>query len=222
LRQLHRSLLLALLVGVVLPAAARAGALNAARDAELRSAVGSLSITETRCRPGSADCRHLTLRTRFASGHHLRVRHSRGRAQFALGVRLSGRGSGECAAESPAVLVTAPDGSMQLLGGAQRVEPASSDATGIFIGAGRRGARWAWREPLAPGFRCVYFDQPGYGLALPRSVPIPTSAWIPAHVLRRSHFTVTVAGSRAWAGQAADGSTVTGHARWRLRLRYSR
>lgn len=111
---------------------------------------------------------------------------------------------------------------MQLLGGAQRVEPANSDATRIFIGAGRRGARWAWREPLAPAFRCVYFDESGRGLALPRSAPIPTSAWIPGRVLGRSQFTVTVAGSHAWAGRAVDGSTVTGHARWRLRLRYSR
>ena len=209
-------------MGVVLPAAARAGALNAARDAELRSAVGSLSITETRCPPGSAACRHLTLTTRFASGSHPRVRRTRGRARFAFGLRLSGRGSGTCSAESPSVVVAAPDGSMQLLGGAQRAEPANSDATKIFIGAGRRGARWAWREPLTPGFRCVYFDEPGRGLAVPRSAPIPTSARIPARVLRRSHFTVTIAGSRAWAGQAADGTTVAGHARWRLRLRYSR
>jgi hypothetical protein len=158
----------------------------------------------------------------FDSGRHPHIRRTRGLRGFALGVRASGRGRGQCAAESPAVTVTAPDGSMQLLGGAQRLDPLSFAATRIFIGVGRRGARWAWREPVAPAYRCVYFGDPGAPLALPRSVAIPASGWIPRRVLRRRHFVVKISGSRAWTRQAADGTSVKSLARWSLRLRYSR
>jgi hypothetical protein len=40
--------------------------------------------------------------------------------------------------------------------------------------------------------------------------------------LARSHFSILIAGSREWSEQAADGTNVSGHASWRLRLDYKR
>jgi ribosomal protein L4 len=49
-----------------------------------------------------------------------------------------------------------------------------------------------------------------------------TSRLIAPRVLRRSHFTVQIAGKQQWASTAADGTKVTGSGSWSLTLKYTR
>ena len=211
-------LLLAFLLALALPGAAQAGSLDAVRAATLQSAVGRMSIEQSRCPPGSENCGSVNLSVRFEAGPRPRTRSARGVADFPVGVRIRGLGSGTCSAESPSSIITAPDGSMQLLAGAQRVDPASFSTTRLGIGSGRRGARWLWLEPLSPSAACTYFDAPG-NLALPQAVAV--SSWVSPRLLRRARFGVTIAGSYAWQEPGADGGVVSNRATWSLRLAYA-
>jgi hypothetical protein len=218
------TLLAALLLALALPAAAHAASLG---KAKLRSATGSLTISEARCpvdaQPGSPDCGKVELDSTFVSAPKARAHAGAGRAGFPLGLRITGVGKGQCNSESPTTVVTGPDGSVQLLTGSARVEPGTFDSTRIVVANGKRGIRVAWLEPLAPGFVCDYFNEPATTLALPAGEQLPNavvSPLIAARVLKRSRFSVTIAGSKEWNEQAADGTQVIGRANWRLRLIY--
>lgn len=221
-----RSVLLISVLAALLavPATAGAGVLRTLKNAELQRATGTLTITESRCPPGSSECGSVKLDSTF-EGAKPRTRSERGPAGFPLGSRISGRGAGECTAESPATVVTGPDGSVQFLGGAARLDPGTFATTRIAAVADKRGVRIAWLEPLTPGLVCDYFEEPDTALALPASPALPhtlVSPYLSSRALRRKHFSVTIGGSQDWTEQAPDGTQVSGRADWRLRLNYKR
>jgi hypothetical protein len=220
-----RSVLCTLAVASALLGAATARAADPLRGATLMSLSGAMKLAETRCEPAQThDCGRVQLTESF-KGLRPATTAKRGLAHFRLGVRVRARGRGECQAASPPSVVTAPDGSMQILGGAERIDPISLGSTGMAIGASRAGARWAWLEPLDPGYSCTYFDQQGTAVALRASSTVPSSLvspWIPPSVLQRAHFTVQIIGSATWKQTGTDGTVVTGRGRWTLTLRYVR
>jgi hypothetical protein len=216
-------LAIALLAVLAAPAAAK----DALGGAVLQSATGQMSLTETRCAAGAAasDCGHVKLTNSFSAGPRPAASNTSGPAGFRNAVVVHGRSRGICSADSPPSIVTATDGSMQILAGAQRVEPANAKSTTIAFAAGARGARWAWLEPFDPSFTCTYFDEPATTIAVPLSAGLPralTSRLIPPRVLHRSRFSVRVAGKQAWSSTASDGTTVTGSGTWTLTLNYAR
>jgi hypothetical protein len=218
------SILVPVLVLLTLPAAATAR--DPLRGAKLQSATGTLTITETRCPPGSTtNCGRARLDEKFRAAPEPTTRSVPGRPGFPLGRRIAGKGGGQCSAESPTTVVTGPDGSAQFLGSASRVTPGKFAGTRIAVATSRPGIRIAWLEPLAPGIRCDYFGEAGTGLALATGNELPTalvSPMIAPRVLKRSRFSVTIAGSQQWNEQTADGTAVAGLASWRLRLDYRR
>jgi len=218
-------LLLVSLLMLALPAASDAAPLASLRNATLRAASGNLTISETRCPPGSSsNCGTARLEETFQSGTRPKTRATIGRAGFRAGLRILGKGSGACSAESPSSFVTGPDGSSQFLGGAQRLEPGAFIATRIAMAGNRRGARVAWLEPLLPSIDCDFFDQPGTSLALPAGQALQAALMSPTitpGMLRRSRFAITIAGSQEWTQTAGDGTRVDGHASWNLRLDYA-
>lgn len=214
-----------LLVGAALPSLAHAGPLDAFRKAKLQSATGTLTMTETRCAPGASDCGKARLDEKFVSARSPKQRADSGLPGFTTGRRIAGNGTGMCNAESPTTIITGPDGSVQFLEGAARVDPGSFDATRIALAAGKRGVRVVWREPLAPAIVCNYFDEPGTEVALPAAVQLPPSLISPTigpRVFKRARFTITIAGAQDWTETAADGTQVTGRASWKLQLAYKR
>jgi hypothetical protein len=216
--------ILATVLVLLLPGAAMAR--DPLHNAKLQSATGTLTITETRCPPGSTtNCGKARLDEKFSTTPEPTTRSAPGRPGFPLGRRIAGKGSGQCNAESPTTEVTGPDGSAQFLGSASRVTPGKFTGTRIVVASARRGIRIAWLEPLAPGVRCDYFGEAGTDLALPAANELPialVSPTIAPRVLKRSRFSVTIAGSQEWNEQAADGTAVAGRASWRLRLDYRR
>jgi hypothetical protein len=212
------------LAALALPASASARPLDVLRNAKLQSASGTLTITETRCpagaQPGSPDCGKATLDETFDSAAP-RTRSVDGAPGFPAGFRATGRGRGTCEAESPTTVVNGPDGSAQLLGGSARVVPGRFDATRVVLAAGKHGVRIAWLEPFAPSIACDYFDEPGTTVDVPIAQGLP-SAVIGPSALKRSRFSATIAGSQDWNEPVADGTQVSGHATWRIRLDYKR
>jgi hypothetical protein len=202
---------------LALPQAAQARPLAAT----LQAANGTLEIKETRCPPGSSACGTAQLDESFKAGPKPRTRSAPGRPGFPAGLRIHGKGTGKCYAESPPTTTTAPDGSTQFLGSAARVEPGSFGATRIAVRSGKRGVRIAWLEPLTPSLGCDYFDQPGTNLALPATATLP-SALVSRNALARSRFSITIAGSKDWAEITGDGTRVTGRASWKLQLSFKR
>ena len=213
---------LALLALLAVPSAAPARARDLLHGAKLQSATGTLSISETRCPQGSpGNCGNVKLQEDFKNGSRPRTHKAAARRGFAAGLRISGSGAGECSAESPTSLVTGPDGSQQFLGAASNVEPGRFRATRVVLGGGRRGVHVAWVEPFAPGVDCDYFNESGTILRVPVAAQLPSSL-LAVRVLKRSRFSVTIAGSKKWTEQASDGTQVSGRASWRLRLDYKR
>src|SRR3954447_16395501 len=210
---------------LALPAASNAAPLASLRKATLRAATGNLTISETRCPPVSSSTWGTPRLERSSrSGAKPKTRTTAGRSQFRAGLRIRGKGSGTCSAESPSSFVTGPDGSTQFLGAAQRLEPGAFMATRIAMAGGRRGARVIWLEPLLPSVDCDFFDEPGTTLELPAGQAPPAglaSPMITRDMLRRSRFSITVAGSHDWTETARDGTLITGHASWNLRLDYA-
>jgi hypothetical protein len=225
--RLASTFLVAALTAAALPAAAGAG-VGALRGAKVHKAVGQLTISETRCPPtaqSQSDCGIVRLKEDFGSGATPRSSTVPGRKGFPLGTRISGRGTGVCTAESPPEVVTGPDGSAQFLGSASRLTPGRFRASKVVAGNVRRGIRIAWLEPLAPGIACTYFGERSTKLALPAAGAIPPALVSPvlrARVVRRSRFSVLIAGSQEWTDQEQDGTRVAGKASWRLRLDYTR
>lgn len=216
-------ILFAVMAALALPAAASARKVDALRGATLQSVAGTLTITETRCPQGSTSCGKATLDEKFDATKP-RTRPADGRTGFPLGVRIPGRGTGQCYAESAPTVITGPDGSVQFIGSSARLTPGRFDATRIVASSSRRGIRIAWLEPLAPAIACDYFGEPDSTLAVPAAQALAgglISPLIGPRVLKRSHFGVTIAGSQEWNEQAADGTQVAGRASWRLRLEYS-
>jgi hypothetical protein len=217
-------ILLAVLAVVALPAQAAARPLKALRGAELQSVAGTLTITETRCAQGSSSCGQATLTEKFDAAKP-RSRSVGGQPGFPAGLRIPGRGTGQCYQESAPEVITGPDGSVQFIGSAARLLPGRFDATSVVGSSTKRGVRIAWLEPLAPLIACDYFGEANTTLALPSAEQLPSaliSPLIVPRVLKRSRFSVTIAGSKEWDEPAADGGNVAGRASWRLRLDYER
>lgn len=217
-------ILLAVLASLAPASAASARSRDALRGAKLQSVTGTLTITETRCPQGSSACGKATLDEKFDASKP-RTRSAEGRTGFPVGVRVPGRGTGECYAESPPETFTGPDGSVQFLGSAARLTPGMFDTTRVVASTSKRGVRIAWLEPLTPGISCDYFGEPDTKLEVPAAQELPDaliSPLIGTRTLNRSRFGVTIAGSREWNEPQSDGSQVNGHASWRLRLNYAR
>jgi hypothetical protein len=206
---------IACLVATAAPASAR----DSLSGATLQAASGQMTLTETRCAPGTADCGQLRLTTRITT-HPRPATRTRGSELV-----ISARGRGACSAVSPPAIVTAPDGSQQILAGAQRIDPVRTQSTKVAISVNARGARWAWLEPLAPTFTCMYFDQPGTTLRVPSPHGVPASVAsrrLSPRALSRRHFAVRIRGQQTWRFTASDGTVVNGHGEWTLALRYTR
>jgi hypothetical protein len=213
---------LALVLALAVPAGAVARPRDLLHGAKLESATGTLTISESRCAQGStANCGEVRLQEKFKTGPKPGARTTAGRTGFSAGVRINGAGTGECSAQSPTSLVTGPDGSQQFLGAASSVEPGKFAVTRVALAGGRRGVRIAWLEPIAPGFDCDYFNERGTSLRVPAAARLQSSL-VRVRVLKRSRFSVTIAGSKKWTRQESDGTQVSGLASWRLRLTYKR
>jgi hypothetical protein len=216
------SLFLALAV-LALPAAAQARPLDALRGARLQAATATVKLSETRCPPGTTtNCGKTQLDETFKAAKP-KTTTVKGQPGFPAGVQIPGKGAGQCYTESPTTIQTGPDGSVQVLGGAAQLLPGEFAAQRIAIAATKRGVRVAWLEPVAPAIDCDYFQEPDTLLALPATQPVPSalvSPTISARMLKRSRFSITVAGSQDWTDTAADGSAITGRADWKLRLDY--
>ena len=222
---MYRSLwfLCAVIATLSLPAGASARTPDALRGAKLRSATGTLTITETRCPAGSTNCGKTKLEETFKAVKP-RTRASEGRPGFSTGVQIVGQGTGSCSAESPVTTVTAADGSLQIISAARTI-PGKFDSTRVVASSTRRGVRIAWLEPLAPAIACDYFGEPDTVLALPAAQRLPSaliSPLIRPRALKSSRFSVLIGGSREWNDAAADGTPIAGRASWRLTLKYTR
>jgi hypothetical protein len=217
-------ILIAVLASLAPASAASARSRDALRGAKLQAVAGMLSITETRCPQGSSACGKATLDEKFDASRP-RTRSAEGRTGFPMGARIAGRGSGQCYAESPPETFTGPDGSVQFLGSAARVTPGKFHSTRIVASTSKRGVRIAWLEPLTPGITCDYFGEPDTSLEVPAAQKLAdalVSPLIGTRALKRSRFSVTIAGSQEWNDPAADGTQIAGRASWRLKLTYVR
>jgi hypothetical protein len=215
--------LLTALVALLLAGAAQARPLDDFRKARLQRATATLRLSETRCAPGTTtNCGKTQLDESFTSTAP-RTGSAPGQPGFPAGVRIPGKGTGQCYTESPTTIQTAPDGSVQVLGGAAQLLPGEFAATRLAVAGTRRGVRVAWLEPVAPSIDCDYFQEPDTLLALPATRPVPSalvSKTIGARTLERGRFTITIARSQGWNDTAADGSQITGTATWKLKLDY--
>jgi hypothetical protein len=211
------------LIALALPAAAAARPVAGLNGARLQAATATVKLSESRCAPDTTtNCGKSELTETF-KGAKPRTTSARGQAGFPAGLKIAGKGSGSCYTESPTETVTGPDGSIQIITGAAQLLPGEFDATRVAIASGRRGVRVAWLEPLAPSIECDYFQEPDTLLALPSTQAVPpalVSPAIGARTLRRSRFSITIAGSKDWSETAADGTIVNGQATWKLRLDY--
>ena len=213
---------LALVLALAVPAGAAARPRDLLLGAKLQSAAGTLTISESRCPQGSTqNCGDVKLQEKFKTRPKPGARTTAGRTGFSAGLRISGAGTGQCSAQSPTSLVTGPDGSQQFLGAASSVEPGKFAATRVALAGGRRGVRIAWLEPIAPGVTCDYFHESGTTLRVPVAAQLQSSL-VRVRVLKRSRFSVTIAGSKKWTRQEPDGTQVSGRASWHLRLTYKR
>jgi hypothetical protein len=211
----------------VVPAASAKGT-DPLAGATLDSITSTLTIKTSRC-PAGIDqsdprCGHVELASRFTSAPKPVKRSILGVGKFSAGVRATGTGQSRCTSESPSSdLVTNPDGSYDL-GSAIHVRGSSFDSTDLLVATGKRGARWAWTEPLAPSPACEYFYGGGT-VSVPAGVAVPsfvTSEWLPPATLRRRRFGLTFGDSRQFQTTESDGTVVFGDATWKLILRYKR
>jgi hypothetical protein len=216
---------------VVVPTAAAKTA-DPLAGATLDSITSTLTIKTSRCPSGvdQADksCGHADLASTYTSARKPATRSIPGAGKFPAGIRAAGTGQSRCTSESPSAgPVTAADGSSSMdLGSAVHVSNASVNSIDLLVATGKRGARWAWTEPLAPSAPCTYFYGTGTGaVAVPADVALPSfviSDWLPASTLRRRSFGLTFGASRQFQTTESDGTVVYGDASWRLTLRYRR
>jgi hypothetical protein len=218
-------ILLTALLALLVPALAAARPLDRLHGAKLQAATGTMTIKETRCPAGSSDCGTTQLDESFGAKPAPRTTSASGGTGFPQGLRVRGKGSSKCSAESPPSVVTGPDGSTQFVGSAARVSPGRFKTTRIALAANKRGVRVAWLEPIAPSVSCNYFDDPATDLAVPARQPLQrglVSHTIGSRMLKRTRFSITIAGSQGWDETTGDGTRVIGRATWKLRLDYAR
>jgi hypothetical protein len=213
---------------VVVPAAA-AKATDPLAGATLDSVTSTLTVKTSRCPagvdPSDRSCGHAELASKFTSAPQPATRSIAGAGKFPAGIRATGTGQSRCTSESPSSdPVASPDGASYDLGSAVHVRGSSFDSTDLLVATGRRGARWAWTEPLGPSPKCDYFYGSGT-VAVPADGAVPsfvTSEWLPGSTLRRRSFGMTFGGSRQFQTAESDGTVVYGDATWKLILRYKR
>lgn len=222
--RLPSTLLVFVLLALLLPAAAGARPLDDLRNARLQAVTATVKVTHTRCAPGTTtNCGKAQLDETFRSTKP-KTSAVRGQPGFPAGLQIPGQGTGSCYAESPTITQTAPDGSVQIITGAAQLLPGEFAATRVAISGGKRGVRVAWLEPVAPSIDCDYFQTPDTTLALPATQTVPpalVSPMISARTLKRSRFSITIAGSKDWTETAEDGTAVTGKATWKLTLDFA-
>jgi hypothetical protein len=212
----------------VVPAATAKGT-DPLAGATLDSITSTLTIKTARCPAGvdqsDRSCGHAELSSKFVSGPKLARRSITGAGKFPAGIRSAGTGQSRCTSESPSSdPVTSPDGASYDLGSAVHVRGSSFTSTDLLVATGKRGARWAWTQPLSPSPTCDYFYGRGT-VAVPADVAVPsfvTSEWLPTSTLRRRSFGLTFGGSRQFQTAESDGTVVFGDATWKLILRYKR
>jgi hypothetical protein len=212
-----------LLIALALPAGAAARPGAGLQGARLQAATATVKLSESRCAPGTTTNCGKTELTETFKGTTPKTSSVQGQPRFPAGLQIAGKGSGSCYTESPTETVTGPDGSIQIITGAAQLLPGEFRATRVAIAGGKRGVRVAWLEPLAPSIECDYFQEPDTLLALPSTQAVPSalvSPTIGARMLKRSRFSITIAGSKDWNDTAADGTIVNGHGTWKLRLDY--
>ena len=213
---------------VVVPAAA-AKATDPLAGATLDSVTSTLTVKTSRCPagvdPSDRSCGHAELASKFTSAPQPATRSIAGAGKFPAGIRATGTGQSRCTSESPSSdPVASPDGASYDLGSAVHVRGSSFDSTDLLVATGRRGARWAWTQPLGPSPKCDYFYGSGT-VAVPADGAVPsfvTSEWLPGSTLRRRSFGMTFGGSRQFQTAESDGTVVYGDATWKLILRYKR
>lgn len=213
---------------VVVPAAAAKTA-DPLAGATLDSITSTLTIKTSRCPAGvdqsDKSCGHADLASKVTSARKPATQAIAGAGKFPAGISAAGTGLSRCTSESPSPgPATAADGSSMDLGSAIHVTSADLDSIDLLIATGKRGARWAWTEPLAPSAPCTYFYGSGT-VAVPADVALPSfviSSWLPGSTLRRRSFGLTFGASRQFQTTEPDGTVVYGDANWKLTLRYKR
>ena len=212
-----------------MPAAASAKSTNPLAGAKLQSVTAKLTIKTSRCPTGvdqaANACGHADLASSFTSGPapSTSAIASKGK-KFPSGIRLTGAGQSRCTSQSATAEPVTEPGGMYDVGSAIHVANSSLDSTNLLVATGKRGARWAWTEPIAPSAPCNYFYGAG-AVAVPSAVPEPSfvvSEWLPVSTLRRKTFGMTFGASRQFQTSASDGTVVYGDADWTLTLRYKR
>jgi hypothetical protein len=227
-----RRIVLALVAALFcVPASAAARRADPLAGARLESIAYTLTIDTSRCpgpsNPTAPTCGHLNLKSTFQSGPSPAVRRIAGHGKFPAGLRVSGSGQSECSSESPVSDPTqSADGNVAYVGSAVRIAKSSLQSTDLLLGSGRRGARFAWPEPVTAAAPCKYFGgtataavphRPG---ALPRSVVSP---WLAPATLTTRRFSTTIdVADLKFQHIEADGTHVYGDASWKLVLRYKR
>jgi hypothetical protein len=187
---------------------------------------GTFSISEQRCPPGSSagplSCSVAQVRVSYTSPTRPAARAVAGAVGFARALRISATGSGRCGAESPESVFTSPDGAVQILPPASRLERFKTTSAVVLIDPHARTARFAWLDPLEPAFTCGYLGDPTSKLAVPTNgglVPRAlASGWISPRKIAAKRFSVVIRGSKTWDGASDDGLQLHGRASWNLRL----
>jgi hypothetical protein len=210
---------------LAMPASAAAKHAAPLSGAKLDSVAYTLAINTSRC-PGPSDptartCGHLNLSSTFQSGPAPAARRIGGQGKFPRGLRISGSGRSQCSSESPwNDPIELPDGGIEYLGSAVRVASSSLQSTDLLVSSRRRGARFAWPEPVAPTAPCRYFG------GMPTAAfpgALPRSPLLRRGTLQKRRFTTTIeAAGIKFQNVEPDGTYVYGDASWRLVLRYRR
>src|SRR4051794_2873714 len=214
---------------VVVLCALGVGVHTAAAQAKLTvtSLRGSMSIAQTYCAPGidpASGCSIAHMTVAYTSVRVPAQQPAAGRGEFTRGIRVTATGNGQCTAESPPVTIVGPDGSIQLLGGAERLDPVRTRTTVVLLERHATRTRFAWLEPLAPAFKCRHLGDPIDAIAVPvpgTTVPRDlTSVSVGPRTLQRPTFVVVIKGRSTWDNRTPAGATVRGASSWRIRVRF--
>jgi hypothetical protein len=209
-----------------MPGFAHAASPSPLAGATLSSISYSLQIKANHCPagvtgPADPACDHTTLESEFESLKNPAIRRIAGHGKFPSGLRITGKGATDCTYESASQPFDPSSG--LLLGSALRIARTQLARTDVFVATNRRGARWAWPEPLDPAKPCENGDavlpQPN-GAALPKLVISPRVS--PSTLKQRRFGTTIEASGVRFDVTKPDGSHVLGEAKWKLELTYRR